>query len=139
MEKRIEIEKGRSYVFKASAFSPIQYNRLFKGSDYLRDISNMAQKSEAIESGEDVEFSMENYEQFVKLAYTFAYQGLSPSPRTSEEQREFLEKYPDPWVWLDSFESFSMYELLPEIVNLWVGNEDKLVKAKNQDPTPPEK
>lgn len=29
MQKIIEIEEGRSFNFKASAFSPIMYNKLF--------------------------------------------------------------------------------------------------------------
>lgn len=136
MEKMIEIEEGRQYLFRASAFSPIQYNKLFKGQDYLRDIEEMAKKSE--EMGEDglADFSMENYEQFVRLAYTFAYQGLSKSPRVSKEQLEFVEKYPTPWAWIDSFDSFAIYRILPDLVGLWIGNEKTLVEAKNQQPAP---
>ena len=139
MEKLLEIEEGRSYNFRASAFSPIQYNRLFPGHDYMRDINAMVDKSEEMNEAEDetaVAFSMENYEQFVRLAYTFAYQGLSPSPRPSQEQREFLLKYPDPWAWIDSFDTFSIYMLLSEIVDLWAGNAKQIVKEKNREPLP---
>ena len=38
MEKIIKVEEGRSLNFKASAFSPIMYNRLFPGRDYLKDM-----------------------------------------------------------------------------------------------------
>lgn len=141
MEKVLEIEEGRSCIFKASAFSPIQYNRLFKGRDFLRDIEAMAGKSEEMEEGEDqkVSLSNENYEQFVRLAYLFAYQGLSETPAKSAEQKEFLKKYPDPWTWIDSFNTFSIYTLLPEIVRLWYGGDLRLVKAKKAVPAPPEK
>ena len=46
MEKILEIEEGRSCNFKASALSPIQYNRLFKGRDFLRDMEAMAEKAQ---------------------------------------------------------------------------------------------
>ncbi len=139
MEKRIEIEEGRSYLFRASAFSPIQYNKLFRGSDYLRDIEAMAEKSEEMEREGIASFTMENYEQFIRLAYLFAYQGLSKTPKVSEEQLQFIKDYPDPWTWIDSFDTFSIYMILPEIVDLWVGNEKKLVQAKNRNPAPPAK
>ena len=38
MEKMIEVEAGKRLNFKASAFSPIIYNRLFPGRDFLRDM-----------------------------------------------------------------------------------------------------
>ena len=137
-EKWIEVEEGRRYLFRASAFSPIQYNKLFRGNDYLKDIEAMAEKKEEMEAG-DTSFTMDNYEQFARLAYTFAYQGLSPSPKVTEEQRQFVKDYPDPWTWIDSFNSFSIYMILPQIVELWVGNEKTLVQAKNHSPAPPEK
>lgn len=148
MEKLLEIEEGRSYNFRASAFSPIQYNRLFPGHDYMKDINAMVEKSEEMkgetdseenEKPDNVEFSMENYEQFVRLAYTFAYQGLSPTPFPNQEQKDFLKEYPDPWTWIDSFDTFSIYMLLPEIVNIWAGNSKQLVKAKNRQAQPPVK
>lgn len=39
MEKMIKVEEGRSLNFKASAFSPIMYNRLFPGRDFLKDMN----------------------------------------------------------------------------------------------------
>lgn len=141
MEKVLEIEEGRSCNFKASAFSPIQYNRMFRGRDFLRDIEAMAEKSQEMTESEDgsASLSNENYEQFVRLAYLFAYQGQSPSPVKSEEQKEFLKKYPDPWAWIDSFNTFSIYQLLPEIMDLWYGGDIRMVKAKKTAPAPPEK
>ena len=38
MQKVIEVEEGRSFNFKASAFSPIMYNKLFPGRDFLKDM-----------------------------------------------------------------------------------------------------
>jgi len=138
MEKVLQIEEGRSYNFKASALSPIQYNRIFKGRDFLRDIEEMAEKAQEMEENEETTLSVENYEQFVRLSYLFAYQGLAPTPTRTKEQEEFLEKYPDPWTWIDSFNTFSIYKMLPDIVEVWYGGDIRLVKPKKAEPAPPE-
>lgn len=135
MEKIIKIEEGRSLNFKASAFSPIAYNRLFPGRDYLKDM-------EALKCANDKEeksFAMSDYEHFARISYLFAYQGLAPSPRQTQEQKEFLEEYPDAWDWIDSFNAFSIYEILPEIIDLWYNNEKQISKGKNGVPAPPAK
>lgn len=143
MEKIIEIEEGRSLNFKASAFSPIMYNRLFHGRDFLRDMTLLKEskekEDEAEKNGKENNFSMEDYELFVRIAYTFAYQGLAPTPATTKEQKEFRERYPDAWDWIDTFGTFSIYEILPEIVELWYANERTVSKPKNPVPAPPEK
>lgn len=135
MEKIIEIEEGRSLNFKASAFSPIMYNKLFPGRDYLKDMESLKSKNDEAEKT----FEMADYEHFARIAYLFAYQGLAPSPRTTQEQKEFLEKYPTVWDWIDTFDTFSIYEILPEIMDLWYKNEKKVSDGKNPVPAPPEK
>lgn len=135
MQKIIEIEEGRSFNFKASAFSPIMYNKLFPGRDFLKDMECLKEKNDE----EADSFNMEHYEHFVRVAYTFAYQGLAPTPRKTKEQEEFREKYPDAWDWIDSFRTFSIYEILPEIIDLWYTNEKKVAESKNRAPAPPAK
>ena len=135
MEKIIEIEEGRSLNFKASAFSPILYNRLFPGRDYLKDMETLKEENEK----EEKTFGMDDYELFARIAYLFAYQGLAPSPITTEEQKKFLKKYPTVWEWIDTFNTFSIYEILPEIMDLWYQNGKKVSTEKNQHPAPPEK
>ena len=99
----------------------------------------MYDKNKDLEDGREPSFTTADYEMFVQLTYVFVYQGLSESPRVNDAQREFLEQYPDPWTWIDSFDSFSIYEILPEITELWIGNEKVASKAKNRNPAPPEK
>ncbi len=135
MQKVIEVEEGRSVNFKASAFSPIMYNRLFPGRDFLKDMDAL---KTAHEDKEDT-FEMSDYEHFSRIAYLFAYQGLAPSPRQTQEQKEFLEQYPSTWEWIDSFDTFSIYQILPEIMELWYKNEKQISKSKNPVPAPPEK
>lgn len=135
MQKIIEIEEGRSVNFKASAFSPIMYNRLFPGRDFLGDMDDLKKSHDDKED----KFTMNDYELFSRVAYLFAYQGLAPSPRQTKEQIEFLEKYPNVWDWIDTFNTFSIYEILPEIMDLWYKNEKTISKGKNPVPAPPEK
>lgn len=135
MQKMIEIEQGRSLNFKASAFSPIMYNRLFPGRDFLKDMDAL---KAAHEDKNDV-FEMSDYEHFSRIAYLFAYQGLAPSPTQTQEQKEFLEKYPSTWDWIDSFDTFSIYMVLPEIMDLWYKNEKQISQSKNPVPAPPAK
>lgn len=135
MQKLIEIEQGRSLNFKASAFSPIMYNRLFPGRDFLKDMDAL---KTAHEDKNDT-FEMSDYEHFSRIAYLFAYQGLAPSPTQTQEQKEFLEKYPSTWDWIDSFDTFSIYMILPEIMDLWYKNEKQISQSKNPVPAPPVK
>lgn len=145
MVKTIEIE-GKLIVFKASAFSPIQYNTIFPGHDFMKDMSVLETAAESMEKDENGDtvisvstLPMEVYEYFVKIAYLFAYQGLAPTPRVTQEQIEFREKYPDPWEWIDTFDTFSIYQILPEIMEIWNINEKQAAKAKKRNPIPPEK
>lgn len=135
MQKMIEIEQGRSLNFKASAFSPIMYNRLFPGRDFLKDMDAL----KAAHEDKNDTFEMSDYEHFSRIAYLFAYQGLAPSPTQTQEQKEFLEKYPSTWDWIDSFDTFSIYMILPEIMDLWYKNEKQISQSKNPVPAPPAK
>ena len=135
MQKIIEIEEGRSVNFKASAFSPVMYNKLFPGRDFLGDMDGLKKSHDDKEN----KFTMNDYELFSRIAYLFAYQGLAPSPRQTKEQTEFLEKYPNVWDWIDTFNTFSIYEILPGIMDLWYKNEKTISKGKNPIPAPPEK
>ena len=145
MVKTIEIE-GKTITFKASAFSPIQYNTIFPGHDFMKDMSVLETATENMEKDENGDtvisvstLPMEVYEYFVKIAYLFAYQGLAPTPRPTQEQIEFREKYPDPWEWIDTFDTFSIYQILPKIMELWNINEKQAAKAKKSNPIPPGK
>lgn len=141
LEKTIEVEKGRSVTFRASALSPLSYKLLFK-RDFFKDLDGLSELetiSDETESGEtvkSVEVTTENYEMFMRIAFCMAYQGVEKGLNTAK-QREFLEQYPDMWSWLDSFETFSMFRILPEIIKLWGLNAETQVKAKNSHPAPP--
>lgn len=58
-------------------------------------------------------------ELFENIAYVMAKHADPKIPDTPEE-------------WLDEFSTFSIYQVLPEIIKLWGLNVESQVKAKNQ-------
>lgn len=138
MIKVIEVEEGRSLDFKASAFSPIAYNTLFPNGDFIGDMKVLQEAYEDIKDDGGT-LSLPVYQYFVRMAYLFRYQALAPTPAETEEQREFLRQYPNPWLWIDTFETFSIYTILPEIMELYLSNEIQKSTAKKGMPAPPEK
>jgi hypothetical protein len=135
LEKTIEVEKGRSVTFRASALSPLSYKLLFK-RDFFKDLEGLSEleeisnEAETGEESQSIQVTTENYEMFMRIAFCMAYQGVEKGLNT-KKQREFLEQYPDMWTWLDSFETFSMFTVLPEIISLWGLNAETQVNAKN--------
>ncbi len=101
--KVIEID-GKDITFKASAAIPRLY-RIKYGRDIFKDLSKLEKEmksSKAEESDLDV-FSLETFE---NIAYLMAKHADPTVPDTAEE-------------WLDEFAVFSIYQVLPEIIDLW--------------------
>lgn len=101
--KNIEID-GRAVAFRASAASPRLYRARF-GRDLLADLDTLI---EAMNQGsaENSSLSALDLELFEDIAYTMAKQADPGIPETPEE-------------WLDTFEIFSIYNVLPQIVEMW--------------------
>lgn len=113
MEKIITVD-GREVKMKASALVPRLYRFKF-GRDMMRDMAQLqkvyAKAASLPEDATDEEraeaqLSMVDLTIFENLAYIMAKHADSSLPDTAEE-------------WLDSFSMFSIYEVLPEILQLW--------------------
>ena len=107
LRKTIEID-GRPVEFKASAAVPRMY-RLKFGRDIFKDLTKIADHMEAEkkkEKGEGSSLPIEDLELFENAAYVMAKHADPKIPDTIEE-------------WLDQFNTFSIYEVLPEILDLW--------------------
>ena len=102
--KKIEID-GQEIGFKASAAVPRLYRNKF-GRDVYKDLMvlNDAIKDQTEEASTLDGFSLEMFED---LAYVM-YQAAHPE-----------EKYAGPDEWLDQFNTFSIYQILPELIDLW--------------------
>lgn len=114
--KQIEID-GRPVTFKASAALPRVY-RLKFGRDIFEDISKLKTATEG-ESPEASALSPETLNLFEDVAYTMAKHADDSVPDTVEE-------------WLDQFDVFSIYLILPQIVELWRLNEKTTVTPKKK-------
>lgn len=112
--RRIEID-GREVPFKASAAIPRIYRLKFQRDIYkdLRALEQGVNGSEEGESGLDL-FSLEMFE---NIAFVMAKHADGSIPDTAEE-------------WLDGFNTFSIYQVLPKLIELWGLNVQTDVEAK---------
>lgn len=114
LEKTVSI--GEKQVrFRSSATVPRLYRIKFK-RDIFKDLSKLESSYKGKASG-DGSFAIEDLEIFENVAYIMAYHADHSIPGTIEE-------------WLDQFEMFSIYEVLPEILELWGVNLQTDVDSK---------
>ena len=115
MTKKIQID-GKDVVLKASAAIPRIYRLKFHRDIYkdLRDLEKAVDSSSAEESNLDL-FSLEMFE---NIAYIMAKHADPTAVPDSPEE------------WLDEFSTFSIYQVLPEIIELWGLNIQSEVESK---------
>ncbi|MCW6664259.1 hypothetical protein NHG32_01060 [Aerococcaceae bacterium NML191219] len=111
IEKTVKIQ-DKEVKFKSSATIPRLYRIKFK-RDIFKDLS----KLEKSYQGDSSQFEIDDLEIFENVAYIMAYHADNTIPPTIEE-------------WLDGFEMFSIYEILPEILELWGSNLQTDVESK---------
>jgi len=112
MDKVLTID-GKEVGFRVTASTPMRYRNQF-GRDIYEDIINI--RNEYLK-GEG--FSPKCLEAFEYLAYIMARQYDPEIPATPED-------------WLDTFELFSIWEVYPEIFDLWTKNEATTSTAKKK-------
>lgn len=103
MEKTLTID-GKDIRFKVTGAVPLRYSQQF-GNDFFADIlkmSSLANKKTLSEK----DISMIDFEVFYNIAWTFA--------KTADKS------IPEPIEWLDKFEEFPMYEIIPELQELLI-------------------
>lgn len=114
IEKRIEID-GQQVPFRASAAIPRIYRAKF-GRDIFRDLMKLGKAVNSVGSGE---LPISDLEMFENVAYIMAKHADPGQPDTPEE-------------WLDQFNTFSIYEVLPQLLELWHLNISTGVAAKKK-------
>ena len=121
MTRTIEID-GKQVPFKASAAIPRIY-RVKYGRDIFKDLMKL-EKALNENAAEDSNLDLFSLETFENIAYLMAKHADPSLPDTAEE-------------WLDEFEMFSIYEILPEILDLWGSNlVTDIQSKKNGIPAP---
>ena len=114
VRRNIEID-GKEVAFKASAAIPRIYRLKFQ-RDIYKDIS-MLEKSLGDNSEEESNLDLFSLEMFENIAYIMAKHADPSIPDTPEE-------------WLDNFNTFSIYQALPKIIELWGLNVQTDVQSK---------
>ena len=113
--KTVSID-GMDVPFKASAAVPRMYRLKFR-RDIYKDFSEL-QKDVSENDRENSALGIESLEVFENIAYIMA-------------KHADPENVPaDPDEWLERFNTFSIYEILPELIELWGMNVETQVKAK---------
>ena len=115
MTKKINID-GKDVMFKASAAIPRIYRLKFHRDIYkdLRDLEKAVDSSSEEQSSLDL-FSLEMFE---NIAFVMAKHADPTAVPDSLED------------WLDEFNTFSIYQVLPEIIELWGLNVQSEVESK---------
>lgn len=116
MTKKIEID-GKEVLFKASAAIPRIYRIKFQ-RDIYKDLSALEKAiGKNVEDASTLDtFSLEMFE---NIAYVMAKHADANIPDTPEE-------------WLDGFNTFSIYQVLPQLIELWGLNVQTDISAKKK-------
>ena len=101
--------------FKAIAAIPRLY-RLKFGRDIYRDFASL-QKNVRKNDEENSGLDIESLEVFENIAYIMAKHADSSVPN-------------DPDEWLEQFNTFSIYEILPQLIELWGLNTATQIESK---------
>ena len=112
--KKVEID-GKQVPFKASAAIPRIYRIKFN-RDIYKDLRSL---EKAVGEGDEENSILDLFslEMFENIAYVMAKHAAPNIPDTPEE-------------WLDEFNTFSIYQVLPSIIELWGLNVQTEVESK---------
>ena len=120
LTKTIQID-GQDVTLRASAAIPRIYRIKFN-RDIYRDLAML---QTAVSTNDEGMSNLDNLslEMFENIAYIMAKHADPSIPDTPEE-------------WLDGFGTFSIYQVLPEIIDLWGLNLQTDVEAKKNSVIP---
>ena len=107
----------KEVAFKASAAIPRIY-RLKFGRDIYRDLTSL-EKNVGSNKEEKSGLDLVSLEMFENIAYVMAKHADATIPNTPEE-------------WLDEFNTFSIYQILPQLIELWGLNVQTDAEAKKK-------
>ena len=114
LTQTIEID-GQPVKFRASAAIPRIYRLRFH-RDIYKDLS-LLEKSVSKQDEDNSGLDLFSLEMFENIAYIMAKHADPDIPDTPEE-------------WLDNFNTFSIYQILPKLIELWGLNVQTDVQSK---------
>lgn len=111
---------GKEVKFKASASIPRIYRIKFRRDLFvdLQKLSESVKEKGKSEEDEDSSIPIDDLEMFENIAYTMAKHA---NPKEVPD---------DIMDWLDEFNTFSIYKILPAILELWNASEETKSQAK---------
>jgi len=114
LTKTINID-GQEVMFRASAAVPRIYRIKFR-RDIYKDLDAL---QKAIDTSKEEASTLDTFslELFENIAYVMAKHADPKAPDSPEE-------------WLEQFNTFSIYQVLPEIIDLWGLNVKTDIEAK---------
>ena len=114
IQKNITIDEI-DVPFKASAAVPRLYRLKFR-RDIYQDFAAL-QKSVGENTEESSALDIESLEVFENIAYIMAKHADAAIPASPDE-------------WLEQFNTFSIYEILPQLIDLWGLNVETQIQSK---------
>ena len=114
IKREIEV-CGKLVPFRSSATIPRLFRAKFK-RDIFKDLARL-EKSFKANSEDGESFAIDDLEIFENVAYVMAYHADNTIPDSIDQ-------------WLDQFEMFSIYEIMPQLLELWGDNVVTDVAAK---------
>ena len=114
--KTVEIA-GKEVTFKASAAIPRIY-RISFNRDIFKDLMDLRGAVKGSETGEST-LSNADLEVFENVAYLMAKHADPTQPEDIND-------------WLDQFDMFAIYEVLPVILDLWTQNINTQIESKKK-------
>lgn len=116
IEKVINIS-GKDVKFKSSASVPRLYRIKFK-RDIFKDLTKL-EKAYSKNANSDDDFQIDDLEIFENVAYIMAFHADPSIPKSIDG-------------WLEQFDMFSIYQVLPEILELWGDNMITDIESKKE-------
>jgi len=113
--RNIKID-GIEVPFRASAAVPRLYRMKF-GRDIYKDLAAL-QKNVSENDAENSSLSIESLEVFENVAYIMAKHAEPTAVPDSPDE------------WLENFNTFSVYQILPQLIDLWGLNVETQVESK---------
>lgn len=115
--KTVQID-GKDVTFRASAAIPRMYRIRFR-RDIYQDMAQLTREIDANDPNKS-EIALDNLEMFENIAYLMAKHADPDNvPNTPED-------------WLEQFNTFSIYTILPKIIELWGMNTEQQAESKKK-------
>ncbi|QTD41536.1 hypothetical protein [Sporosarcina sp. Te-1] len=104
MEKTLWVD-GKEVTFKSTAATPLRYKAQF-GQDYFSAVLGMAALGN-VKNASDVD-----YDALKQFDFDVFYNILWTLAKTADKS------IPDPITWLDGFNEFPLFDIIPEVQDL---------------------